>query len=377
MRPALAFDRRGVALVLAIVALAVIGMLVASAHVAGVRAHRAGVRRFLQAEALAAAEYGVERVAANAPLAAWRAMAPGTVDSAGPWPVGQGRVSVRLTRLGDSLQPVVLVVGTGTAGSTAGRAARRVTSLTLSLAGGRFAPLGALTVGGPVALGPGVVVEGADLPPSGWSCPAAGSALPGIATPDASTVSATACGPSCVGGAPPVSQTILASDTLSYFAYGELGWNDLISTARRVSPVVTPAPSTGGGSCLTSDPANWGDPNRTAPTGACEGFFSVLHAPGDLHLAGGVGQGVLLVGGSLTLSGGARFAGLVIARGAVHSVGSGGRVDGAVMAASLGGATSSINAPLTIVHSRCALRAAEQAAERALPIPFLGWGEVY
>jgi hypothetical protein len=377
MRRGSIVDRRGVALILAIVALAVIGALVASAHIAGVRAHRAGERRFLQTEALAAAEHGIEKVAANAPLAAWRALSPGAIDSAGPWSAGRAMVSVQITRLGDSLQPVVLLVGTGTAGTAAGRLARRRTSLTLSITGARFSPLAAFTTGGPVALGPGAIVEGADLPPAGWSCPIAGGALPGFATPDASTVTTTACGPSCVGGAPPVAQLVAASDTLSYFSFGELGWNDLAATSRPLPSVVTPAPRVAAGSCLTSDPSNWGDPDRTTPPGACEGFFPVLHAAGDLHLAGGVGQGVLLVGGNLTVSGGARFTGLVVTRGAVHSTGSGGRIDGALMTASLGGAISSINGPLTVVHSRCALRAAERAAERVLPIPFHAWGEVY
>lgn len=369
--------RRGVALVIAIFALAVIGVLVASAHLAGIGAQRAGERRFLQTEALAAAEYGIERVAANAPLAAWRAMPPGAIDSAGPWAVGGARATVRITRLGDSIQPVVLLVGTGSAGTIPGRGARRQASLTLSIAGANFAPLAALTTTAPVVLGAGARVEGADLPPSGWSCPPSGAPLPGVATPDASSVSVSACGPSCVGGAPPVSQQVAAADTLSYFTFGELDWNDLAATALPVPSVVTPAPRLAGGACLTSDPANWGDPDRGSPSGACEAYFPVLHASGDLHLSGGKGQGVLLIDGDLTVSGGARFAGLVIARGAVHAQGVGGRIDGALMAASLSGASNAIAAPLTVVHSRCSLRAAEQAAERVLPIPFAGWASVY
>lgn len=377
MRPSRLFDRRGVALVLAIVALAVIGVLVAAAHLAGVRALRGGERRFQQAEALAAAEYGVERVAANAPLTLWRAMIPGAIDSAGPWSVGRATARVRITRLGDSLQPIVLIEGMGTAGGAAGRSARRTTSLTLSLAAGRFTPPGALTTGGPVALGAGAIVEGADLAPAGWHCPVGGSAIAGIATADATSVSAAACGPGCIGGAPPVAQTILAADSLSYFTFGDLTWADLVATARPVSPVAIPAAVVSGGSCLTSDPNNWGDPGRATPTGACESFFPVLHSPGDLHLAGGAGQGVLLVGGDLTVSGGARFVGMVITRGAVRATGSGGRIEGALMAASVGGATSTIAAPLTVVHSRCALQAAERASGRVLPIPFQGWAEVY
>jgi hypothetical protein len=364
-------------LIVAIIALAVIGSLVAAAHFAGVQSQRAGQRRFHQAEALAAAEYGVERVAANAPLAAWRGMLPGATDSAGPWTVGGAGVSVRITRLGDSLQPIVLLEGTGTAGSASGRRARRTTSLTLTLSEGRFAPLGALTVGGPVTVGAGANIEGADLPPSGWSCPPGGGALPGIATPDATSVSSAACGPGCLGGAPPVSQLPAAADSSTYLSFGEVSWAQLAAGAQRVPPVATPSPVVSVGACLTSDPSNWGDPTRGTPPGPCEGFTPLLFAPGDLHLAGGAGQGVLLVGGDLIVSGGARFTGLIVTRGTVHAQGAGGRIEGALMAASLSGATGSIAGPLAIVHSRCALRAAEAAAVRLLPIPFRGWAEVH
>jgi hypothetical protein len=369
--------RPGIALIAAVVALAVIGALVAAAHAAGVRAHRAGERRFLQTEALGAAEYGVERVAANAPLTAWRAMPPGATDSAGPWTVGRARVTVRITRLGDSLNPIVLVQGMATAGGGRGRVARRSTSLTVSVGGARFAPSGALTTAAPVTLGPGALVEGADLPPAGWSCPVGGATLPGIATSSATSVSAAGCGTGCLGGAPPVVQSVVAADTLTYLAFGELTWGQLAATARRVPGIVTPGPSTGAGSCLATDPLNWGDPSRASPSAPCEAYFPVLYAAGDLHLAGGVGQGILLVGGSLTVSGGARFAGVVIARGTVSAQGTGGRLEGAVMAAGEGGGTNALGAPLAIVHSRCAIAAAESGGERVLPVPHRAWAEVY
>ncbi|MGI8842678.1 MAG: hypothetical protein ACR2HZ_03190 [Gemmatimonadaceae bacterium] len=369
--------RRGIALIAAVVALAVIGALVAAAHAAGVRAHRAGERRFLQTEALAAAEFGVERVAANAPLTIWRAMPPGATDSAGPWTVGRARVTVLITRLGDSLNPIVLVQGAATAGGGTGRVARRSTSLTVSVGGARFAPPGALTTAAPVTLGPGALVEGADLPPAGWSCPVGGAALPGIAASSATSVAAAGCGTGCLGGAPPVVQSVVAADTLTYLAFGELTWAQLAATARPVPGVVTPGPSTSGGVCLATDPLNWGDPSRASPAAPCESHFPVLYAPGNLHLAGGAGQGILLVGGSLTVSGGARFTGVVVARGTVNAQGTGGRLEGAVMAAGEGGGTNTLGAPLAIVHSRCAIAAAESGGERVLPVHHRAWAEVY
>ncbi|HSJ64326.1 MAG TPA: hypothetical protein VK922_10585 [Gemmatimonadaceae bacterium] len=368
--------RSGTALIVAVVALAVIGLLVAAAHLAAVESGRAGERRFMQAEAFAAAEYGVERAAANAPLAAWRAMPPGSTDWSGPWSVGRATVSVRVTRLGDSITPLVLIEGVGGAGSAPTRRARRTVSLTMSLAEGRFAPLGALTIGGGVTVGAGAMVDGNDLPPAGWSCPVPGPALPGIATPDAATVTVS-CGPACLGGAPPVAQLAVAGASSTYLVFGDIGWAELVAAARPVSSVANPAPSSSAGACLTSDLDNWGDPARGSPPAPCESFFPVLHAPGDLHLAGGVGQGVLLVDGDLTVSGGARFAGIVIVRGAVHAAGTGGRIEGALMAAALSGAASDIAGSLVIAHSRCALAEAERATLRPVPIPFRGWSEVY
>ncbi|HUF29226.1 MAG TPA: hypothetical protein VMM77_01085 [Gemmatimonadaceae bacterium] len=369
--------RTGVALAVAVVALAVIGALVAAAHATGVRSHLAGERRFLQTEALAAAEYGVERVAANAPLAVWRAMPPGSTDSAGPWVVGRARVKVRMTRLGDSLHPIVLLQGVATAGGGTGRVARRTISLTLSVGQGRFTPLGALTTGAPVAFGPGALIEGADLPPAGWSCPVGGAPLPGISTPSAGSVLSAGCGAGCLGGAPPVAQSAMAADTSTYQTFGELTWAQLTATARRIPAVASPRPSTSANVCLATDPLNWGDPARASPAAPCESYFPVLYAAGDLHLAGGVGQGILLVGGNLTVGGGARFAGIVVTQGTVDAGSGGGRLEGAVMAAGATGGTNRLVAPLTIVHSRCAIAAAESGGERVLPVPHRAWADVY
>lgn len=369
--------RTGYALLFAIVALAVIGLLVTSSHAVAIRAHRTGELRFLQAEALAAAEYGVEKVAATGSPSSWRSQPPGAVDSAGPWSVGRANVAVRTTRLGDAQRPIVLIEGLARAGSASGRRTVRSTSLTLAIAAPRFGALGAVTTAGPIALGSGALVEGADVPPAGWSCPLPGPSLPGIATPDASTVSAGSCGTACVGGAPPVAQAALAADTSTYFGYGELTWGRLVSMARPIPLIAQPAPSSSAGTCLSADSLNWGDPGRASPAGPCEGHFPIVHAAGDLLLTGGVGQGVLLVDGSLTMSGGARFAGVVIARGSVQGMGTGGRIEGAVLAAAHGGASSSFLGPLTIVHSQCAISTVERAAERAFPVPYRSWVDVY
>src|SRR6266702_9001165 len=65
----------------------------------------------------------------------------------------------------------------------------------------------------------------------------------------------------------------------------------------------------------SANPANWGDPNRAIPAGACETYFPTIHVLGDLRVTTGSGQGVLLVDGDFTVAGNFTFTGVVIARG--------------------------------------------------------------
>src|SRR5438046_10547507 len=83
-------------------------------------------------------------------------------------------------------------------------------------------------------------------------------------------------------------------------------------------------------------PANWGDPNRATPAGACETYFPTIHVLGDLRVNTGSGQGVLLVDGDFTVAGNFAFTGVVIARGGLKMTGTGNKIVSAVRPASVG-----------------------------------------
>lgn len=85
----------------------------------------------------------------------------------------------------------------------------------------------------------------------------------------------------------------------------------------------TPEPVVDDDACRP-DAWNWGDPER--PPGTCGDRWAAVWWPGDLRLVDGAGQGVLVVGGSLTLAG-TRFRGLLLAAGDVVLEGSG-TIDG-------------------------------------------------
>jgi hypothetical protein len=117
-------------------------------------------------------------------------------------------------------------------------------------------------------------------------------------------------------------------DGLDAAVLGLLTWEDLLAgIPGRIHGSGTPAPREASGSCVEEDPWNWGDPIGLEGS-PCAGHQAWRAAPGDLRVASGVGQGVvvalgdvelagtdfrglLLVGGDLTLRGGAVVTGAV------------------------------------------------------------------
>ena len=94
---------------------------------------------------------------------------------------------------------------------------------------------------------------------------------------------------------------------------------------------------------------------------------------GDLKVTTGSGQGLLLVDGNVTVAGNFAFTGVVIARGGLKMSGTGNKITGAVMAASV---DVSDNVTLTgntsLQYSSCAVMSAlsgsaypKQAIQRA------------
>jgi hypothetical protein len=161
----------------------------------------------------------------------------------------------------------------------------------------------AVSVGGPVALGDGVVISGADeIAPGVDSCPP-DSAIAGIAAP-----SVVISGSAQLLGSPP--------ELLQ--ATGDPGVFDRFSErATIVLPggTYTTSPATVGTSCDLQRSTNWGDPGgAVAP---CSGYFPLVRVDGDLTLDGGIGQGILLVNGDLRVNGPFTFHGVMIVKGAV------------------------------------------------------------
>ncbi|MBW7932383.1 MAG: hypothetical protein H3C62_01975 [Gemmatimonadaceae bacterium] len=117
------------------------------------------------------------------------------------------------------------------------------------------------------------------------------------------------------------------------------------------------------GQCLTG----WGSPGLVT---GCEGFFPIVRATAPLSLTGGYAQGIIISDASLTISGGTKFYGVIIARGAggVSISGSGTEVRGRIISIT-NGAPVSIGAGAIVGGSSCVLSQLQNSRAIARPIP--------
>ena len=106
----------------------------------------------------------------------------------------------------------------------------------------------------------------------------------------------------------------------------------------------------------------------------------VVHALGDLTLAGGAGQGVLLVDGRLTLAGPVVFVGVIVARGGIQSAADGSDITGSIRtgpAGPGGNAALEITHPFTLRPSSCATQMVLRSAVIPRLVSGRRWAEIY
>lgn len=373
-------DRKGMALGIVLIAIAVISIMIVGAYFANIQEYRLGANGLTQARAMSAAEYGHGATYQRWDRA-WNAFKAGTTFVR-PYAPGDGSIdTVRITKL-NSL--TFLINSEGRSGNGPHGGARRRAGMIVRLEVPQVKILGAITTRGTVKIGGSTAISGQDTSFAGWNCPPAGAAVAGAVVPSYSNLaSGGSCGASysCIKGSPLVSITSAAMDTNTYFYYGGLTWNDLVAMAdKQVSGTLTNVgPSTAAGACRYADNRNWGDPARAATPGLCEGYFPIIYAPGDLAINGNVGQGVLLVGGNLSIQGNFTFYGPVISRGTVKLTGTGNHINGSVLAANVvdSTSTSSLTGNSAIQYSRCANNTALQRTAMPVKAPQRSWAELF
>ena len=367
--------RPGVALVMAVVAMAVLGALVAGVFFAALREQRDGRDSVHRVQSLAVAEYGLATaLSSDSWRPSWNLTErrgllhtfaynpdPGASDTVQLW---------KLERNG------FLLVSSSVAGPVVSRATRRV-ALLVTLRIPRLAARSAVVAMDAAAVGDSSLVSGIDTVPPAWICPAADEERPAILVAEASRVGDATCTiAGCLIGAPPIGIDSAASGADMYERFGAVDRDAIAAAAVQLADNAffsSPAPVLdGAGECDVARSNNLGDPLRLLGAGSpCADHFPVLHAPGNMRIDGGAAQGVLLVDGNLTLAGGARFSGVVAVSG-VLEITERSELHGAALASRVivhGGSRAR--------YSSCAIERALRAAAVPVVPEGLAWSEMY
>jgi hypothetical protein len=369
--------RDGVALVMAMVAMAVLGALVAGVFFVALRDQRDGRDAVHRVQALAAAEYGLAAVFSPS---VWRASwnlttRRGLLETLAFGPGASVGDTVRLWKLDRNS---LLLVSSGAAGPALSRAQRRI-ALLVALQIPRLASNSTVTVMNGASVADSSSISGFDFIPAGWSCPplAGAPSVPAVAVALASLVDDSGCiTMPCLAVAAAVAVDSAAAAVATYERFGGFDRDSIAAAAMQLpgdALLAASAPSLdASGECDASRPDNMGDPDRLLGAGSpCADHLPLLHAPGNMRIEGGAGQGFLLVDGNLTVSAGARFFGVVVVRG-VLEVTERSEVSGAILASRV------------IVHdgsrarySSCAVERALRAAAMTVVPTGLAWSEMY
>jgi hypothetical protein len=378
--------REGFALAVAMVAIVVIGALIAGAFFTSTQEYRVARNSLVDQRAYTAAEAGVTQ-----PIQGWLkslnlTMTPGTTSNVGDTLKidGGGYAVRRVTRLDDY---TFWVISDGYAGGTTGSlASHHRLNAVYRLAYPNFNILGALTVRGRVEVQGSSKVDGSDGIPPQWTtsgiCPVAAGGMPGVAAPDTSLVCSGNCPESKteqqrIFGIPAETQNPAAADTLTYYKYGDQNWQTLTANAdiRLAGGNYSTLPSVSGTACNTSDVMNWGDPSRTTP---CADYFPIIFINGDLKVqANSKGQGVLLVNGDLEMAGGFEFNGIVIVRDDIKSTGNGNKISGSAFAGNTYTTdNTSVSGDSEIHYSSCAIERAARGSATVVRAKQRGFAEV-
>lgn len=369
--------RDGVALVMAVVAMAVLGALVTGVFFAALRDQRDGRDAMHRVQALAAAEYGI---ALTLPPGGWRsvwnvASRRGVIDTLAYDPGAGVSDTLRLWKLERNS---FLLVSSGAAGPAASRATRRV-ALLVALRVPWLATSSTVTVMNGATVADSSSISGFDVVPAGWICPPAAGPLevPAVSVADSSLVVDSACTDlPCLRGTAALVVDGAAASTATYEWFGTFDRDSIAAAALDLADdavVAAAAPSLdAAGDCDTSRLDNLGDPGRIlGATSPCADYLPVLHAPGNMRIDGGAGQGLLLVDGNLTVAAGARFSGVVVARG-VLEITEGAEVQGRLLAARV-----IVHAGSHVRYSSCAVERALRAAAVPLVPAGQAWSEMY
>lgn len=363
--------RRGTALILVLVAMVVLAVLASASMMSAFQEARSSRASQIQQRALTVAEFALNQQLANWP-ASRQAMAVGAIDSLRVGVELGDTAVVRVQRL-NTLVYNVVSVGRAGIGNGLMEAQREVSQL-VRFSSPTIRPGGIITSFGNVDIQGSPSVSGRNTAPPGWAGCATARDTFAISHNPSSTASVQKPASQAVGG---VRADPRAGDPNTYTTFGDDSWTSLVAKRNvTVSGTVNPTPSGSSSTCNTFS-SNWGEPWRVGShVAGCVNYFPIIYSPGNLRISGGRGQGILIVDGSLDISGNFNFVGLVLVRD--HFDGSGNfTLHGALMTRNANNQTNRLRGNVTLNYSNCAM----ERALTALAVPSRpterAWANVY
>jgi hypothetical protein len=385
MRARRVSDERGIALAVAIFALVVIGALVAGTFYAARLEQQTGRNTFEAAQVTEAAEAGLKEAIVTQTATGLLALA----------------IDPDLAAGGDTL-PDLTVGGYTTAKRTINRLTENV-FLVRSLAartdasGGQLASRSigqlirlmqadvdinaGLTALGDVTITGGAEVTGIDGVPPTWvdpslTCPPLGD-VTGVSYNDGTL---TISGSGAIGGVPDSALDATLNKDDMKETFDKLKALATLIVTNPNPPDMAPAyTATVPPRCDTDVETNWGEP--MVPADPCFDYFPIIYHYGNLKLQGGRGQGILLVEGNLTASGGMVFFGPVIVTGTLETTGNSGqgaKFYGGVIAGNVAlDDLSKLAGGALVSYSSCAIHRALQNSALIGTLAERSWVQLY
>jgi Tfp pilus assembly protein PilX len=368
-------SERGIALVAAIVALVVIGAIVAGTFFVSTLEQKTAENSVDAAQAYQAAEAGLVKN-----VATWNT-ANNTLAVDGNTTIAQDSVAtgtyfnVTISRLNSNL---FFVRSVGTRNGTTQSLASILRTVTVNPGVGA-----AVTAKGNVSVGGNADIDGTNTNPTGWSACGTSPSMGGIRTSGTVTTN----GNPTIGGTPAkIQNDSSVTDALFQTPFNQFKAMATMSLAGssgsgNYTVYNGLAPSTTGSplKCNQADANNWGEPLRTGGyTAECTSYAPIIYFGGNAKFTGGRGQGILLVDGDLSIAGNFQWVGLVIAIGQVKTGNGTANVTGAIMSqdANIGDQTSFSGTPV-VSYSKCAIDFVLNSSAVARPLSMRSWAQVF
>jgi hypothetical protein len=385
-------NRKGFAMFMALGALVIVAVLIAGSSFLTTQEARLGQNQLVQSRALAAAEYGLNRIQADWDKTPNLGMANGAFFDTNYTIANQGTAMVRYVRLNNETFWIVSE-GRATIGSTenvARTAVKRVGAI-LRLRIPTIKTEGAVTTAGNIDAGGNAHILGKDSTPPGWTgCAAAAPKAALVIGTTATYNLPNGANANNVQGTPTVQTSALASDSNTYVRFGDETWQALVAGANITTSVLDGGiPDTlSNGSCDKADTKNYGEPWRTAQVAsaitACNTYFPIIYVSTSTAITGGRGQGILLVNGDFKFGGGFEWYGLVIVKDDIEKGNGTSTIHGGIMARNAninstkgGDSTQALTGTVNILYSACSLERAMRGSASVIQAKHRAWTEMY